>query len=304
MTLEQLKDKIINKEYNGEILILKCDSDRFIAQQYYHQIAKDKNLKIELVDDLNQLQSEISDVWGTNSHSNSLLIYIVDEFETDLENIDTIKNLIIVCNKIEASTKNRYGSYVTTINKLESEQIRDYVYSIMDGMDHKKLDWIIDICQGDIYRIQNELDKLLIMESNIRNIMFDEYVADGVYNDLSNQSVFNLTNALIKKDYSGVVKAYKDMQNYEITEMGFFALLYNGFRHVIDIQLGKNPTAEKCGLKPNQFNAIKYNNVGKYSREQLIDIYKSLTDMDRKIKTGEFDIGLMFDYLIVDIFNK
>ena len=72
---------------------------------------------------------------------------------------------------------------------------------------------------------------------------------------------------------------------------------------MINIQLGINPTAESLSMKPGQFNAIRHS-CGYYSGNQLVNIFKLLTDMDRKIKVGEFPTNIMRDYLILSILSQ
>ena len=67
--------------------------------------------------------------------------------------------------------------------------------------------------------------------------------------------------------------------------------------------MGVNPTPESLGMSWGQFNAIKHN-CGYYSAAQLINILKLISDMDRRIKSGEFPTNIMRDYLILSILSQ
>ena len=70
---------------------------------------------------------------------------------------------------------------------------------------------------------------------------------------------------------------------------------------VIDIQLAKNASAESLGISGKQFWAIKNFNCNRYSREELIYIYKLLTSIDLYIKTGYMNTDIVKDYIIFKI---
>jgi hypothetical protein len=67
--------------------------------------------------------------------------------------------------------------------------------------------------------------------------------------------------------------------------------------------MGVNPTPSSLGMSNGQFNAIKYN-CGYYSGNQLVNIMKLISDMDRKIKSGEFPTNIMRDYMILSILSQ
>jgi DNA polymerase III delta subunit len=107
----------------------------------------------------------------------------------------------------------------------------------------------------------------------------------------------------LKKDIPSLKIIYEEIDNIDINDFGLLTILYNNFLNVINIQLGINPTAESLGMKHGQFNAIKYN-CGYYSVSQLVNISRLLTDMDRKVKSGEFPTSIMRDYLILSVLSQ
>ena len=94
---------------------------------------------------------------------------------------------------------------------------------------------------------------------------------------------------------------YKEIQNIDVEPFGLIALLINNFRNVIDVQLSRNATAESLGLSGKQFWAIKNYSCGFYNREELIEIFEFLNDIDYKIKSGELNTSILIDYIICKI---
>ena len=111
-----------------------------------------------------------------------------------------------------------------------------------------------------------------------------------------------MTNAILKKDLVAISHIFKDIENIDVEPIGLVTILYNNFKNVINVQLSNNPTADKLGMKSNQFNAIRYN-CGYYSKESLNKILEILTNIDKQIKIGEMPIDILVDYLIIKILS-
>ena len=171
-----------------------------------------------------------------------------------------------------------------------------------DGVDNRKLDWLISICNKDIYRIDSELSKLSLFSKKERDSVFEMFANEGMFSDLSDLVVFDLTNAIIKRDIKAVGEILEDIKNFDCEPLGVNTILVNSFRNILSIQLSVNPTAEKLNMKSNQFYALK-KNCGFYSKEQLIKIYDIVTSSEYKMKRGEISNDQLIDYMILNIFS-
>ena len=61
MELKELKEKILNKSLNFNLLIFKYESDTWLVNQYIDEISKILDLKINYVEDLDTLSNVSSD---------------------------------------------------------------------------------------------------------------------------------------------------------------------------------------------------------------------------------------------------
>ena len=120
--------------------------------------------------------------------------------------------------------------------------------------------------------------------------MFNKLSQSGGYQDLSTYSIFNLTNAITKRDKLSVLNILSELDGIDVDAFGLLSILHKNFKQVIDIQLGKNVTPEALGMSQKQFNAIKYN-CGKYTQDELIDRFKFITNIDYQIKNGLLDLN-------------
>lgn len=296
MTLQELKKSIEDKNIDDKLVIFVYSDSDFIAHQYIHEISLIKNLSIEVVDNV----VVVDDIFGTVD--NNIKIYATEMFDSYDDKLLTLKNHYIICKKLSDDTRAIFSNNIVEIPKLESWQIKDYVYSLAEGVDTKYLDNLIEVCHNDINRINQELGKISIFPKERRKYLFEQFIQDDVFNDLSKYNIFNFTSCIIKKDFRELANIYKEIENCDVEPMGFLTTLINNFRNIISIQLGNNPTADSLGMKPGQFWAIKYS-CGFYNKEQLVYIYQLLTDIDRKIKTGEFPVDILIDYLTTQILS-
>jgi DNA polymerase III delta subunit len=300
MKIEDLKRDIENKTLDTKLIIFKYEDIPYVPFQYINEIAKQRELKVEYLEEDSQLIST-ADIFGVKTPLGIRLLKI-DKFENSNNKLLDEDNLYIVCKKISKDAEDTLSDRIVSVPKLENWQIKDYVYSQLEGIDTKELDELIDLCKYDIYRLQSEIEKLLIFNEGERKYIFSDFVYDGIFSDLSTYTVFDLSNSIIKKDTKRLLDIYKELDKIDCEPLGLVTILLNNFRNIIKIQLASNPTPESTGLKPNQFWAIKYNcNV--YTKDQLLAVFDLLTDTDRRIKTGEITTTILVDYLITHILS-
>lgn len=296
MLINELKSNIESGVVSSDMIVFVIQDNNFVPMQYIREIAKLHNSSILPID---ELPSTKSSMFITNSEDS------IKVFETDkLDKFINKNNLYIITKKIDTSVQELYKNFIVDVPKLEQWQIKDYVFSQATGVDEKYLTRLCEICQHDIYRLNNEIAKLNIFDEKERNIVFHKMIDDGMFSDLSKHNMFDLTNAIMRRDINTIRLLYRQLDNIDCEPLGLVTTLYNNFKNVINIQLGNNPTASSCGLTDKQFYAIKKYNCGYYTPKQLIDIFKLLTSIDKRIKTGEiFTDAKLTDYIICHIIN-
>lgn len=301
MTLQELKQALETNTFKPTTMIL-ISEDKFIPLQYVEEIRKQYNTLY--IDSLQDLMPNEDDIFGDSAEiSSDVIIFNTELVDFSDEMLFNKDNVIVIAKKIDKASKKFYGDLVIEVPKLAEWQVKDMVYSFGKGIDTKQLDWLIHNCNSEINRLYQEMTKLLIFSESERKHLFEEMIEDGAFDDLSANTVFNFTNAILKKDYQNLKLIYEEIDNIDVNDFGLLTILYNNFLNVINIQLGVNPTPESLGMSWGQFNAIKHS-CGYYSGNQLINIMKLISDMDRKIKSGEFPTNIMRDYMILSILSQ
>lgn len=299
LDIKAIKSEIDNENIKNTFIIFKYSDTDFIAFQYFNAICKILGAECNYIDNLSELNVKHSNLFAEPTET-VINLYKTDKFETTDENLMQ-KNLIIICKSVEKKTTGMYNDYVVEIPKLEEWQIQDYVYSLAAGVDEKELDKLLSVCKNDIYRIDAELNKLLLFKEVERKHVYQQFIEDGIFSDLSFYSIFDFSNAIIKKDINSLKNIYRELEKIDVESMGLLTVLLNNFRNIIKIQLANNPTAESCDMKSGQFWAIKHQ-CGIYTKEQLLKIFDFLTNIDKQIKTGNMPVNsFLIDYVVITI---
>ena len=297
MDIKELKEKISDKSLSNDFMVwtLEDYSSYVIAKQYIHAIAEFKHLTIKFIDSFKEIKSGgvIEDV--------NLYVYKVDK----LEEFEPHDNLIIVCNKTNYKSKIK-------IPKLEPWQFIDYLETKLPGMNKADLEWLITqyevldsrVKEIKYERLENDLDKIAIFSPSLHDSVFNELYTSGEYNTISNLTVFDLSEAMIKKDAKLALEVLKVFDYIDSKpHVWILSILLNNFRNIIGVQVGNN-TAEELGISDKQHWVIKKRNCGYYDTKQLYNIYNMLTDIERLYKFGGLTQDMLADYIVCKILGE
>ena len=302
--LKLLKDAIECHAVTSHFKLFKWEDNPFLAYQYAREIAKSKQLNIRYVDSLDDIIESLTSAFTFDDYSDSLVIYACEEFECDQSiDLNALDNVIVICHKATLDDNNVY-----IFPKLEDWQIMAYMKSQCPGLKDQEIQWLFDITANlgknheNIYRLHNEMGKINCFPQDSQEDVFKALSDSGGYSDLSPLTIFNFTNAIMKKDKLTIMNVLEDIDSIDVEGVGLITILHKNFKQLIDIQLGKNVTPESLGMSVKQFKAIEYN-CGKYSSSNLIRIFKFLTNLDYKLKSGELDIGnsKLIDYIVCSV---
>lgn len=313
MRIEELKTRIESGTINKEFMIFECPENNFLAWQYARAIAKLLSCSIEVIEE-QPVESRAVDIFGMEESAD------IQVYETNnLDELNVAKEgLFIFAKKIDPELRAMYAEYITKMPKLEMWQIIDYARAFLPGLTEDEVTELCNACRyvpvgtttpvPSIDRVQREIERLAPFNPKEQKVIFEQCKQDGVFGDLSSNSVFEITNAIIKRDVKSLTTLYKRIPYMDVEPLGIITTLYKQFKNIINVQLDPRTTAQKCGMSDKQFYAVKKFNCGYYTEKQLVRIFELLTDVDRRIKTGEFFISaqtadLQFiDYIITHIF--
>lgn len=296
MDIKEFKKSLETKTYKPQFTIMYYSDTNFICYQYLEHIKKSLGYMIEYITDISYIYDDFFTM-----DNNTIYVYKCDKFDLNV-NPESNSNLIIITKNIEKNYKEYYNDFILEFPKLDHWMLKDYAYSLLPEVSQSNLDWLVEICGDDIYRLDNELQKLTIFDSKFAANLFQDFIREGVFSDLSSYTIYNLSNAIQIKDKSTVKDILKDIKNIDIEPVGLITILYQNIRKLISVWLNPNPTPENTGLKSNQIYAIR-KLPHHFTQEQLLSVFLFLTRLDYRLKMGELPVENLIDYIIINIFT-
>lgn len=296
MKLEELKNCLLNNKLtNFKYFIFKyTDSNsRFLAKTYIKKISS------LLKEDINWV-GQVEDLYinsSTNLFINSFNLLVLDTEKVENIDVNRLNQCILLCNKINIEDSN-----LVEFGKVEEWQIIEYMKTKVK-LSEVELKWLYDICKGDLFRIENELNKLSCADKENQEYLFNLINDENGYSDLTNLTIFDLTNSLVKKDYSKLNALLENLQNINVNPYGLVELLHQSYIKLLQLSIDKNLTFTQLGCSEKQFKLLQYN-INKYTFSQLNQIIHFLDRFDTNVKIGKYssfeDIELI-NYIIFSI---
>lgn len=289
MVISDLKESIeqsrldINKSY-----VFLYGKDCFLCKQYVDELSKFTD--IVYLGDLDQ--AGIRSVFTPIGNSINV-IYLPEIRDFDFKNINPT---IVVTPKVS----NVSNVEVITFPAVLDWQIRDYVYSRLGGVDQKDLDWLISVCNSNLFRIENEINKLDIFPEKVRQQKFNNFLQDGIFSDLTNRNIFNFSNAIFRGDANELSLIYKNIDYCDIEPLGLVTIIYNNLRKMIEVGFSSNP--ESLGYKQSQIYAVK-KLVSNYSQDKILKAFDFICDVEYNLKRGVLPEYLIVDYVTLNILS-
>lgn len=274
----ELKNKIESNTLSNEPLVLKYSDSKFIAFQYVKAIAKNYQ-EIVYINSVKEIIRD--DIFGSNQ---TLYVYDVEKLDENITKDDI--DLIVICKTVPDYLEIDY----VDIAKVLPWMVESFVKMRLKGLDDAEIKWLCEVAKYDVYRLDQECKKLEIFDPLQQKAIFNQMNRENAYSDLNALTIFNFTNAMIKKDYKTLIEVLENIASIDIEGVGLVTILQKQIKNLIDIQTNPRNTAASLNMKPAQFNAIKYN-VGKFKDSQLIDIFDFLTEFDYKLKSGNMQFS-------------
>ena len=179
--------------------------------------------------------------------------------------------------------------------------IKDYAkgYSISDEV----IRYLMINTLDDITHITNELDKLMALKNNEKEITKADI--DLIVIKKIDNNIFDLIDAIISKNKAKSLKIYNEMINYGEDIFKIFVSLSNQIRLIYQVKTLKNLSneeiAEKLKLKNvKQVMALRYK-IDKYTSNELTNYLHQLAIMDEELKTGKSIDNIVFPTFIANL---
>lgn len=194
------------------------------------------------------------------------------------------------CVEIEVNTK----AFIK--NELKDYKINQNTINLLD-----------EYCNGDFTKIESECNKLKNYKYNEKEITIDD-VKELVSKKLgdSQDLAFSFTRSIASKDKSEALRKYRELLLYNTEPLGIIGLLGSQIRIIYQVKLldskGMRDKDIATTLGEKEFRIKKTRElIGLYTKEELLELMKKLSEIDLKIKTTDTDPNTEIELFIVNL---
>ena len=230
--------------------------------------------------DLTYLEKYLKD----NNHENITIFYVLKEKLDDRKKIVKLfKDRAKVISFEDIDDKNLYKF---VLDEFKKEGFK---------LDIKTANYFVSYVGKNIDIIISEINKMKIYKDNNKLITIDDI--NNISSKGFNDNVFDLTDAIMKKDFDKIFGVYNDLITIGEDEIKILSLISNQFILVYQCKLLDESNCDQKAIA-NLLNVhpyrVKLALETDYMTYELKNIIKKLHDLDFKIKSGNIDkkVGL------------
>ena len=226
-----------------------------------------------------------------DSHDNVVILTV------NSNTLDSKKNIV---KKLKECTK------VIYVEKVDEKSIKDYIISSFEKegykIGYKEASLFNEKTGNNVDIINNEIEKTILYKGNDKNISLDDI--ESVVSKTLSDSVFDLSNAIMDKDYEKIMEYYNDLIKSGMDPIAIINSLSTIFLFIYQCKLlskeGLNnySIADKLKAKPGR---VMFSLKSKHSEEEIKNVLISLYDLEYDILSGSKDKYNDFEMFLISI---
>ena len=296
MELSKFKENVLNGQLPTQLVVLLCAENFFIADQYINTLCAKTGKEKKIVNSIFEQESALSLVFD---YTETINVLKTETFSEVAEDYSVFENTIIVCNKLEKKLESALADYVIKIPALKEWQVFDYIKQVCPELDDLEIKWLYNASGKNIYKIESELDKLLLFHPKERKkaLACLRYSRDS---DLYNLSIFELCDAIIynRRDILVEYLRHRSVVNFEL--MSLVGALVPKIKNLILVKYA-GKTAADLGISDGQYYYLSKDPY--LPLERLQSLLQDVSNIDLQLKSGLLDIpkDAQIDYVLAKL---
>lgn len=218
--------------------------------------------------------------------------------ESRWKSLEDIKygTLILLYTKIDGRSKflKQFSDHVVQFDRMTTTQLMNH-FSKKFKVPANLLEQVIELCDRDYSRIENELDKISRVQ-----LPTEEAVDSLIHKDLQFE-VFEAVDSVIRYEPQRAFEYVQTLITTQDNVLGFLTLLYNNFAAASRILGTENAKESTVNVKQFTINKIKSN--FNYSLDSAFEGMTIIGDIVEGIKTGLYTDVVGVQICLLKIFN-
>lgn len=305
--MKQLKNELDNKIYRK--LYIFTGEEREVMRRYIRRI-DERAVRVSAFSDIaHRLTSK-------NLFSKSETYVIEnDQDVTEMKRDDLLSlignnTLILIYDKVDERKKffKENKQFIDTFDKFDEEQLIDFVLDQID-VDEDTAVMIAMRCNCDVARIENECHKLKHLAEDLppwegASVQITPQIVREMIEPPLEDRIFDMIDRVACRDTMKALKLYHDLIELKESPIKIVSVMYTKFKQIFLVQsndhLSNNDIAKKTGL--NYYAVERTRDViNEFDLERVIEILRMIQQTEVEMKTGQVDIDLGMNNLILNI---
>lgn len=267
--------------------VVRADSIADVWSNIISPTLFDKPSVYVVRDDKDLLQDEILQRQiEQNKLNDNVIINLLSTVDKRTKFYKSNSDKIVLFERLSTEMLIKYCNRLTTLNKRNCERF-------------------IAICENDYARILLEIDKIKQYQAKFSNLsddeIFEQFVADGTISIPPKDAIFDLVDAILKRQVDRVYNLYEQCKAVGEANMVILTVLFTNTKQVLQVQACEGSDISKStGLTGWQIKNAK-DKLGYYSNAELKDILRLIQKVQKGIITGKIEDDMSIEYLLVNI---
>ena len=212
----------------------------------------------------------------------------------DSENVMLLTESIVVPDKDKLYAFLEKEGKVQEFEPLSGAKLKAWVVKEIEDREGKigqnAVEKLIEYVGGDLWRMDNEIGKLVNYSKEIKEKDVEEMVRPNY-----ETNIFDTIDAIAIKDKKKAVELMKEHIEKGDSVLYLLSMIASQIRNIISVKSGSG-----SGMHPFVLRKASYQ-ARNFSMEDLKRIYRKITDLDFEIKVGKIDQDIALDVLISEI---
>lgn len=211
-------------------------------------------------------------------------------------------NVLLLVEQSKMLKKDKFLSFVEKNGKVQEFELltgvklKNWIKKEIEEKEGKiedaALEKLIEYIGSDLWRVENEIMKLVSYSKNI-----SEKNIDLLIHPNHETNIFDTVDAIAVKDKKKAINLIKNHVEKGESAIYILAMIASQIRNILSVKSGG---AGQLGMHPFVFRKTTYQ-AKNFSLEELKNIYSRITQLDSEIKVGKIDQSIALDVLISEI---
>lgn len=183
----------------------------------------------------------------------------------------------------------------TKYKEVFNYDFNSYVKSNLDGydMDFMAINLLVSYCDNNVRRIKSELEKLKVYKFNDKVITSDD--VNNLVKKGYDSTIFNLIDEINGGNRERVINIYRELLMENETEEKILYTIANHYRLLYKVKIKSMSLSDGELIKLYKLHPYRLTKLKEQCRlvssDRILDMLKSLSDIDINVKSGKMDIS-------------